>query len=98
MVDVPKLVDKKGNSTTSHQEISQKFNYYFSNIAENLKSKIQNKHTHTHTHSLNQREFIQSMGPELHNSIFLNPVDPSEVSEIIKFLKNKTTLDTKISA
>ena len=38
------------------------------------------------------------MGPQLQNSIFLNPVDPDEVSEIIKILKNKTTLDTKISA
>ena len=37
------------------------------------------------------------MGPELHNSIFLNPVDHTEVSEIIKVLKNKSTLDTKVS-
>ena len=59
MIDIPKLIDKNGNSTTSHQEISQKFNDYFSNIAENLKSKIQN----TNTNSLDQQNFFAVNGP-----------------------------------
>ena len=39
-ISVTKLIDKNGNNIKSPQQISEKFNDYFVNIAENLKSKI----------------------------------------------------------
>ena len=90
-VDVTKLVNDSRNCSTSAKEISEKFNEYFANIAENLKNGSKSK-------SASQSGHKEFMGPSTDKTMFLNPVSPTEVRNIIIKLKNKTTLDTKISA
>ena len=87
---INKLVDKEGNVASSPSEISETFNEYFSNIARNLKSKIS-----VHEDTRSYEAFLNDPVPL---TIFLRPADNSEVSHIIKKLKNKSTQDTKISA
>ena len=43
--DVTKFVDENGISTSSAEEISEKFNRYFGNIAESSKTNTENKTT-----------------------------------------------------
>ena len=87
---IGRLVDKDGNVASNPSEISEKFNEYFSNIAENLKSKICD-----HEDDRSYEAFLNDPVPL---SIFLKPADNAEIRNIIKKLKNKSTQDTKISA
>ena len=96
-VDVTKLVDENGNVTTSAKEIPEKFNQYFANIAENLKTTCKNR-TASPSNSVREYDYEKFMGPSTNKTMFLKPVTPIEVNNIINELKNKTTLDTKISA
>ena len=87
---IDKLVDKDGSVASTPSEIGEKFNEYFSNIASNLKSKIEMQE--------NDRSYSAFLNDPVPLSIFLKPVGNSEVGGIIKSLKNKSTQDSKISA
>ena len=87
---IDKLVDKDGSVASTPSEIGEKFNEYFSNIACNLKSKIEMQE--------NDRSYSAFLNDPVPLSIFLKPVGNSEVGGIIKSLKNKSTQDSKISA
>ena len=93
-MSVTNLIDKNGNNISSPQEISEKFNDYFVNIAENLKSKISREPKSPSSQNL----FSHFSDPPVNNNICLRSVTPGEVYEIIDNFKNKSTLDTKISA
>ena len=83
------MIDNNGHAITNDGAIADKFNEYFSNIASNLKSGI------SKDASNNYGAFLKTSAK---NSMYLRPVEPTEVIDSIKKLKNKTTLDTKISA
>ena len=87
---VPKLLDNSGNVINKPVDIAEKFNDYFVNIASNLKSQINS------TRPTNTPNYLFSEPSP--NSMYVNPVEPSEICDIINNLKNKATLDTKISA
>ena len=93
-ISVTKLIDEDGKNINSPQEISEKFNDYFANIAGNLKSKMNQEPNSPSS----QNPFSHFSDPPVSNSIYLRPVTPGEVYEIIDNFKNKSTLDTKISA
>ena len=88
---ITKLTGPNGDVINTPRDIAENFNTYFSEIAMKLKPEISMTNS-TCTKSPN--EHIKN---EVTNSIFLSPVDGSEVCEIVKNLKNKATLDTKIS-
>ncbi len=88
-IKINKLIDEKGQAITNDNDIANKFNDYFSNIASNLKSGI--KKDASNNYGAYLKNAVQ-------NSIYVRSVQPQEVSDIIRKLKNKTTLDTKISA
>ena len=88
-ISVTKLLDSNGNLINNPDLITERFNEYFSNIASDLKEKINGEMLG------NIDEFLTD---PVTNSIYLKPVDAGEVSAIIRKLKNKATLDTKISA
>ena len=89
--NIRSMIDKKGNIISTPSSIAEHFNEYFTNIASNIKSTIGDIKTQSDNHQkfLRQREKKQ---------IFLDKVFPQEVFSIINSLKNKATLDTKISA
>jgi exonuclease III len=89
-VKVNKLCDSNGDIVNNPTDIAEKFNEYFSNIASNLKKKIGERT------SLSNTNFEKFLHPPVSNSIYLRPVEPNEVYGIIKDLKNKATLDTRI--
>jgi hypothetical protein len=89
---VSKLQDASGAVTNTPQAIAEKFNEYFANIATNLKAKNNARAQHQ------QDEFKTFLHNPVENSIFLKPVESNEIHEIVKNLKNKSTLDSKISA
>ena len=93
-ISVTKLINQDGNNTHSPQEISEKFNDYFVNIAGNLKSKM----SQGPNSPLSQNPISHFSDHQVTNSIYLRSVTPGEVYEIIDNFKNKSTLDTKISA
>ena len=87
---VTKLIDSDGTVTNKPIEIAEKFNEYFSSIAKKLKQEnLANTEQVYHDTFLNNSTI---------NSIYLRPVEPDEINEIIKGFKNKSTSDTKISA
>ena len=88
-IKINKLIDENGQEITNDNDIADKFNEYFSNIASNLKSGIEKDASN------NYGAFLKNA---VSNSIYVRPVQPQEVNDIIGKLKNKTTLDTKISA
>ena len=89
-VRVSKLIDEKGKISNTASEISENFNDYFANIASNLKIKNEA------THAVNSyQEFLQQ---PVENALNLSRVGAQEVHKIINNFKNKSTLDTKISA
>ena len=94
-VEITKLIDDNGNCINNAKQISEKFNSYFANIAENLKS---NHSKNEITSPSENFDFEKYMGPAVTRSMFLEPTSSTEVHAIINGLKNKTTLDTKISA
>ena len=89
---VSKLQDSTGTVTNTPQAIAEKFNEYFGNIATNLKAQNNARAQYP------QGEFRNFLREPVQNSIFLKPVDSGEIHEIVKKLKNKSTLDTKINA
>ena len=90
---ITKLISTDGKVINTPQDIAKNFNTFFSEIATKLK-------TETSMRNVNQSENDPNrfLGTQTNNSIFISPVDCNEVFEIIKNLKNKATLDTKISA
>ena len=74
-VEISKIIDKEGKSTTSPQEISEKFNEYFVKIAENLNAKIYKESSNL----VDENKFIETMGM----------VTPGEVYDIISNAMNK---------
>ncbi len=88
-ISVTKLFDSDGRIINSPELITEKFNEYFANIASDLKAKIDVNS------SGNFEDFLTD---PVTNSIYLKPVESGEVSRIISNLKNKATLDTKISS
>ena len=87
---VSKLQDNNGVIINTPHGITEKFNEYFANIASNLKSNSGN--------SQPSCEFENFMTNSVPNSMYLRPVAPNEVYEIINNMKNKATLDTRVSA
>ena len=87
---VDKLYDNDGNTVNNPVDIAEKFNDYFSNIASNLKTQISMRSSLS---AFNYEKFLQTPVP---NSIYLRPVESHEVYDIIKDMKNKATLDTKV--
>ena len=88
--DTIKLKDKDGNVISSQREVAEKFNNYFSSIASNIKSQISARQT------FDPGGFENFLSGPSSNSIYLRPVTPVEVSDVITNFKNKATLDTKI--
>ena len=62
---------------------------YFANIASNLKSNSRPMHS--------PYEFENFLRAPVSNSIYIGPVSSSEIYEIVKNMKNKATLDTKVN-
>ena len=92
-MQVNKLISKDGKVHNTPLDIAEKFNEYFANIASNLKTEICNRSDVTADETYKQ--FLQQ---PVENEICLSRVGPHEVHKIVKNFKNKSTLDTKISA
>ena len=88
---VTKLHDNNGNIINTPRAVAEKFNEYFVSIAAKLKDDISSRN------NFNPNDFNKFLTAPVHNSIFLSPIEGSEVSGIIHNLKNKATLDTKIN-
>ena len=86
-----KLTDSDGRLITEPLLVAEKFNDYFSGIADTLKADIRINNQHNHSH-------MSFLGSPSTQSIFINPTHPVEINKIILSLKNKTTSDTKINA
>ena len=91
-LDSIKLHDDDGNLISSHAQVANRFNSFFTNIASNLKADINTRLTFDPG---GFEEFLRNSSP---HSMHLNPVESSEVYDIVKKFKNKSTLDSKISA
>ena len=89
-----KLHTDNGDIVSSSDEVSEKFNKYFSNIATNIKANISASSSHPFDPGGHTR-FLNNPVP---NSIFLTPSTGDEILDIIKAFKNKATLDTRIGA
>ena len=92
-IRVNKLIDKNGKVHNTPTAIAEDFNEYFANIASNLKNEIANRSDVTVDESY--KEFLQQ---PVENDLCLSNVGPREVHKVVKNFKNKSTLDTKISA
>ena len=64
-------------------KIANKFNDYFSNVADNLVKRIPVKKS--------RKRFNEYLGKKNTKSLFLNPTDPIEIVKILKSLKSKTS-------
>ena len=93
-VQVSKLIDGEGKILNSASEIAENFNEYFANIASNLKNDINNKSEAVNS----DNSYLQFLQQPVQNSLHLSRVGSQEVHEVIQNFKNKSTLDTKISA
>ena len=89
---VSKLLDSNGEIINTPIAIAEKFNDYFCNIASNLKSQIASRN------AAPSQSFENFLTDPVTNTIYLKPVDSGEVFKIINNMKNKATLDTKVSA
>ena len=85
-----KLKDEHGNILSTPSDVATRFNDYFSTIASNIKSQIGARQT------FDPGGFDVFLKDPSANSIYLRPVTPKEVHDMINKLKNKATLDTKI--
>ena len=88
--NIIKLNGRDGNIVSSHSQVAELFNDYFSSIASNLKSQISSRTT------FDPGGFQKFLTGRINHSIYLRSADQTEVHEIISKLKNKSTLDTKI--
>ena len=89
-ISIPKLQDNDGVVYKNPTAIAEKFNDYFCNIASNLKSQF--------NFSCETSDFEKTLPEPVSNSIFIKPAITIEVTDIINNLKNKATMDSKISA
>ena len=87
------MISKDGKVHNTPLDIAEHFNEYFADIASNLKNEISNRSELTVGESY--KRFLQQ---PVKNEIYLSRVGPNEVHNVIKNLKNKSTLDTKINA
>ncbi|KAL5271628.1 hypothetical protein ACHWQZ_G002041 [Mnemiopsis leidyi] len=85
-----RLKDTDGSIISSKKAVADRFNSYFSSIAANIKTQIDARRT------FDPGGFKQYLKSPCPNSIFLNPTSSTEVYDIIRKLKNKSTLDCKI--
>ena len=85
-----KLKDEHGNILSTHSDVAARFNEYFSNIASNIKTQIDARRT------FDPGGFDKFLRSPSNNSIYLRPVTPTEVHNVVNKFKNKATLDTKI--
>ena len=85
-----KLKDSKGTLINSNQDAAEEFNKYFAGIAATIKTEIAARMT------FDPGGFQNFLSNPCQNSIFLRPVESSEVHDVIRNFKNKSTLDTKI--
>ena len=94
--DPIRLKDPEGSISSTPLSVAEKFNTYFSSIAANLKAK------NNESMCKDPQDPVQNFTKFLKNSaqcsMFLEPTHSEEVGEIIASLKNKATLDTKITA
>ena len=82
---ISKLIDQEGNVASNSRDIAEKFNEYFCNIANDLKNNIG-----SYARDRSYKAFLNDPVPL---SIFLRPADHSEIVNIIKSLKNKSTVE-----
>ena len=82
------LKNDRGEVISNPTSVAETFNQYFANIASNLKNE---RATQCDSHA-----FQNSMPNPVKESIDVTPVESSEVHEIIKNMKIKATLDTKV--
>ena len=87
-----KLIDSDGNISSTPVSIANSFNEYFSSIASNLKSNRIDSQGRNGDENYHQTYLKNSVS----DTLFLSMVDASEVYEVIKSFKNKSTRDTKI--
>ena len=87
---INKLIDSAGKVTNTPIEIANCFNNYFVNVAASLKRE--------NTPDSNPDFYRSYLHNPSFNSIYLRPVEQSEVFDTIKNFKNKSTGDTKMSA
>ena len=85
------LRDSENNFIKEPRDVAEKFNTYFTNIAERLKAQTCSDAGYPLSH-------MTSMRNPISNSIFISPTHPIEVNKIINDLRNKTTSDSKIAA
>ena len=91
-VTINKIYDENGNACTNPHSIADNFNDYFSNIASKLKSEINTRS------AVSPGNFENFLKKPVTNTIYIKPVEADEIHDIVKNLKNKATLDTKVSA
>ena len=84
-------INYRGNEIKDSQKIADSFNEYFCNIAENLKRE------HNLTSSDGQTVKTESPESRCLQSMKLEDASPSEIIEIVKGLKNKSTSDMSIT-
>lgn len=90
-----KLRDDNGTTVTNPAVVAERFNDYFSTIAEKLKSKIVQNNTNP---SYSTHSYDTYLNDPVVDSIYLTPTYSVEVNATIDSLKVKTTSDTNISA
>ena len=74
---INKLLDKKGNSITNSQQISENFNDYFCNIASDLKKSSSS----SPLHRTGIGTYSDLMKNSVTNTIHLNDGDASKTSQ-----------------
>ena len=87
-----RLKDTDGTILSTDKAVAERFNSYFSSIAANIKSQIGPRQT------FDPGGFQKYLGNSCTNSLYLKPTEPAEIQNIIKSLKNKATLDSKIES
>lgn len=72
------------NENTKHKDIANGFNDFFTNIGPKLANKINT------SNNTNIRDFLKNPQQQ---TMFLHPVDKSELVNTVKLIKSKTSLD-----
>lgn len=76
------ILDNDGTKLTDKKDIVQQFNTFFSNVGADISMNIKNGNfNNVPFHELNKNCFIS-------NSIFLRPIEPSEIVNLINKCKN----------
>ena len=94
-VDIKKLVDNDGHTVSSPVQIAETFNKYFANIASSLKQNTCNTDQSANNSTTLHATYLTN---QVHNTIYLRPVESPEIESYINDFKNKSTSDSKISA